>query len=170
MNESLRGLSRYAIVVGLLGILTACNCLDIQTSSKEEPDWAGGCFTVASPASEPPPAPHTLKDDKFCIVREESVWWFQPGTGMENWQAIGGGTSIPMELLIVNPNNILWKFDVDVTDHPPPGSHGREHKDDWSFLVQVFNHDDPSKTSARLRGAGGPMGDTHGGSAHANLD
>lgn len=158
MKRTVLELSRYVIFAASLVVLTSC--------CKQGSDWTGGCFTVDN--NPQPPGPHAKNLDKFCVEKEGVNWFFRPKAGMGYWEAIAGGTKIPMDLKHKDKNKIIWKIDADITNHPVGGDHGRKHEGDWTFTLRVEKYAKPAETKATLRNDGGD--DVHGGSAHAGLD
>ena len=159
MNNLL--LRTAVIVLGTLSIAASCERV------KGFANWK--CFTIDDTT---PPAPHTALDDKFCVAQRGTAWFLVPGRGMENWQAIGGGNSIPLAVQTDTQRVKIWTFEVDVTDHPPASDHGREHRaPNRGYRLQVNIPAAPNaKANAEVRVAG-PPGDTiHGGTAHGVED
>ena len=78
-----------------------------------------------------------------------------------------------MELVKINPDNILWTVDAKITPHeslPGKTPHEDKHKNEWGFRVRVHDYDDPPNSYVKLINQGGNSADAHGGSAHANWD
>lgn len=166
MLNNMKRYSLYFAMVAPLVLATGCRHNVVTPAS-----WEGGCFTVDGFTAPTPPAPHLDVGDQFCVSESGGKWWLEPGTGMSDWEAVGGGTPIEMSLVNTNPNNMSWTLNVDVDPHPPSTGHGKSHAGaSWGFRLQVSNYDDPSSTDAMFSNGGGPKGETHGGSAHANLD
>ena len=158
--------TRLSALIGLLAAASVAASCERLTSGRYA-TWK--CFTVDTTTA---PAPHAEMGDRYCVVTRGEApslqGFLDPGAGMSNCKAIGGGSRIPLVVVDDTATVKAWEFEVDITDHPP-SDHGREHKKPNSgYVLQVaIPVNATAKAQAEIKISGPEIFD---GVAHSNED
>jgi hypothetical protein len=169
-NEMKNRLLGIVLIGASISVVAGCRSTPVTPGAPTwpPPDGVWKSFTLNQ--ADPVP-PHAEMGDKFSVVMRNSAWFFDPGQGMANWKAVGGGggMDIPMTLVQDGRRQKVWHLDVEITGHPPASDHTAEHKGAFGYSLTVnLPRDTTLKAQAEVLVRGLPQ--THAGSAHGVED